>query len=78
MLGTEQRHERDTRSSQSSHIADPICIHAGLVGHQADPAAADQLQAVVQQDVDTGTDPITGGSIPSCRGAAETGSPDTR
>jgi hypothetical protein len=78
MLGTEERHERDARSSQSHHVADSIRIHTGLVRHQPGPAVADEVHAVLEQDLDAGPRPLLYGPGPaSGRGrTADTRSPD--
>jgi hypothetical protein len=77
MLGAEQRHERDPCSSQPRHVADPIRIHPGLVRHQADPTAADQVHAVVEQHLDARLYPIWSGAGSACSRAADTRSPDS-
>jgi beta-N-acetylhexosaminidase len=43
----------DTGRSQSNHVADTVCIHAGLVGDQTDATIAYEMQAVGQQHVHT-------------------------
>jgi len=78
MFGTEERHERDARSSQSHQVADAIRIHAGLVRHQPDPAAADQVKTVGQQDLDAWAYPIPSGAGSRRGGAANTRPPDSR
>jgi beta-N-acetylhexosaminidase len=53
---TEERHKTDTGRPKSSHIADPICVHPGLVGNQTDSTIAHQVRAVSEQDLDPGAD----------------------
>ena len=54
MLGTEQRHELHAGRLQTHDIADPLGIHARLIGDQTDPAATYHRHAVGEQHVDAG------------------------
>jgi hypothetical protein len=54
MLRAEQRHKVDIGRSQSHHVTDTLGIDAGLIGHQANPAVANQMHAVLEQDDNAG------------------------
>jgi hypothetical protein len=54
MLRAEQSHKIDIAGSQSHHVTDTLGIHAGLIGHQANPAAADQMHTVLEQHRNAG------------------------
>ena len=49
MLRAEQSHKIDISGSQSYHVTDTLGIDAGLIGHQTDPAVANQVCAVLEQ-----------------------------
>jgi hypothetical protein len=61
MLGAEQGYELNPSRPQSRHIADSLRIDPGLVCHQSDPTVADQVQAVGEQDRNSGMHPSPGG-----------------
>jgi hypothetical protein len=55
VLRREDRGDPDPRVDQPVEIALAATVHPRLIGHQADPAVADQFQAVGQQDFDAGS-----------------------
>src|SRR3954454_12362312 len=52
MLWTEESQQLDPRSTESSDVADPLGVHPGLIGYQADGPVPHQLKAIRQQHVD--------------------------
>ena len=54
MLRAEQSHKIDISGSQSHHVTDTLRIDAGLIGHQTDPAVANQVCAVLEQHRNAG------------------------
>jgi hypothetical protein len=54
MLRAEQSHKIDIARSQSHHVTDTLGIYAGLIGHQASPAAANQMHTVLEQHCNAG------------------------
>ena len=56
VFGTEQRDQIDTGFTETLDIAHALGIHSGLIGHETHPAAAHQLHAVGEQDLDARSD----------------------
>lgn len=54
MLRAEQSHKIDIGGSQSHHVTDTLGIDAALIGHQANPAFANQVHTVLEQNRNAG------------------------